>query len=96
MATRKQISCINKRGDHYDPHERIQYIGGVYAGSRWRLAEDIAIFNIRYQLEEYFVMVGGRSVDVLIAVHNGREYLKTRDDGYAPNNLLSLPECPSF
>jgi len=24
----------------------------------------------------------------------GREYLKTEADGYEPNNLLSLPECP--
>ena len=25
----KQVMCINKRPAHYDPHERIQAIGGV-------------------------------------------------------------------
>jgi hypothetical protein len=34
--------------------------------------------------------VNGRSVWVIIAIHNGREYLKTEADGYEPNNLLSL------
>jgi hypothetical protein len=24
---RYQITCINKRGGQYDPHERVQYIG---------------------------------------------------------------------
>ena len=95
MATRKQVSCINKK-DHYNAHERIQNIGGVYNGSRWKLAESIAIYNIKYSVEEYYVVVNGKSVDVIIATHNGREYLKTKDDGYAPNNLLNLAECPPY
>lgn len=24
---RYQVTCINKRGSHHDPHERIEYIG---------------------------------------------------------------------
>ncbi len=96
MATRKQVSCINKKGNHYNAHERIENIGGVHNGSRWRIAESSAIFNIKYGLEEYYVIAGGKSVDVVIATHNGREYLKTKDDGYAPNNLLNLPECPAY
>lgn len=94
MATRKQVSCINKRGNHYDAHERIENIGGVYNDSRWKTTENAAIFNIRYGLEEYYVTVNGNSVNVIIANHNGRDYLKTTSDSYAPNNLLSLPECP--
>ncbi len=35
--------------------------------------------------------LNGQSVWVDIANHNGRKYLKTRADGYEPNNLLSLP-----
>lgn len=96
MATRKQVSCINKRGDHYDAHERIENIGGIYNGSRWKIAESSAIFNIRYGLEEYYVTANNKSVNVIIATHNEREYLKTTDDGYAPNNLLNLGECPAY
>jgi len=96
MATRKQVSCINKRGDHYNAHERIENIGGIYNGARWRTSENSAIFNIRYNLEEYYVNVNGISVDVIIAAHNGRDYLKTKDDGYAPNNLLNLSECALY
>lgn len=94
MATRKQVSCINKKGNHYDAHQRIQNIGGIHNGSRWKLVESSAISNIKSKTEEYYVVVGGKSVDVIIATYNEREYLKTKDDDYAPNNLLNLDECP--
>lgn len=92
---KKQVKCINKRGAHLEPHERIQNIGGVENGSRWKRTEDAAIAHIKNGTEEYYVMVGGKSVDVIVAKHGTREYLKTKDDGYAPNNLLSLEECPA-
>jgi len=93
MAIRKQVSCINKNG-HYDAHKRIEYIGGIHNNLRWKLPEDRAIANIKNRSEEYYVVANGRSVDVIVATHDGHEYLKTKDDGYAPNNLLNLPECP--
>jgi hypothetical protein len=34
---RYQVTCIVKRGDHYDPHERIQYTGQQ---NSWMLSED--------------------------------------------------------
>jgi Protein of unknown function (DUF3892) len=37
---------------------------------------------------------GGRTVAVIVAFHSGRKYLKTEADGYSPDNLLALPECP--
>ena len=37
---RYQITCINKRGSHYDPHERIEYIGQQ---SNAKIYEDSAI-----------------------------------------------------
>ena len=88
--SRYEITCINKRGDHYDPHERISYIG--QQGS-WKISEDNAIRRIQSGSDSFYVSVGGRTVDVIVAVHNGRKYLKTQSDGYAPNNLLSLREC---
>lgn len=86
--------CIKKRGNHYNPHERIQAIGGFADGRRWQDAEDIAISNVKRDTSSYYVSVGGRTVWLIVATHNGREYLKTQADGYSPDNLLSLPECP--
>ena len=92
---RLQVTCINKRGDHYNPHERIQAIGGVDPTiGRWKHLEDDAIRNIENRTHSYFVSVGGRTVNVVVATHNGRKYLKTEADGYSPDNLLALPECP--
>lgn len=88
---RFQVTCINKRGGHYNPHERIQYIGNQ--GGGWRISEDSAIQRIESGQDSFYVTATGRSVDVVVATHQGRKYLKTEADGYAPNNLLALPEC---
>lgn len=90
----KQVFCINKRGGHYNPHERIQAIGGVVNGVRWKDPEDTAIRNVERDSTSYFVSVNGRSVWVVVGTHNGRKYLKTQPDGYSPDNLLALQECP--
>ena len=93
MAQRVHVECIRKR-DRTNPHERIELIGGRNAdGTRWYMQEDPAIRDAKSGKYQFFVVVG-REVDVIIANHLGREYLKTTADGYAPNNLLSLPECP--
>lgn len=88
-----QIMCINKR-QHHNPHERIINVGGVVKGERWKITEQNAIHLIEIGDWVFFCSVNGKRVDVVIAVHEGRKYLKTTADGYAPNNLLSLPECP--
>lgn len=92
MPQRAQVKCINKR-DRQSAHERIQSIGG-YGQGPWKLSEDDAIGKIKRGEWTFYVIVGGRETNVVIAVHAGREYLKTEADGYAPNNLLNLPECP--
>jgi hypothetical protein len=89
----KQVSCIVKRGSHYNPHERIQAIGGVDNGVRWQEAEAAAIANVKRDPTSYYTSVNGRSVSLIVATHNGREYLKTENDGYSPDNLLSLRDC---
>lgn len=95
MATRHRVSCITKK-QHHNPHERIQGIGGLNPDqSRWWLPEDRAIADIQNQIYSFFVSVGGRDADVIVAEHLGRKYLKTTVDGYEPNNLLSLPDCPT-
>ena len=92
MTQRAQVKCINKR-DRTNPHERIENIGG-YGTSQWKLTEDQAIRYIESREWDFYVSVGGRTVDVVVATHLGRKYLKTTADGYSPDNLLSLPECP--
>lgn len=87
---RHRITCINKRGDRYDPHERIQYIGQQNA---WKLSESAAIRRIESRQDTFYVEVDGRSVDIIVAEHRGHKYLKTTTDGYVPNNLLNLDEC---
>jgi Protein of unknown function (DUF3892) len=94
MSTDVEVKCI-KKTDRYNPHERIQGIGGLNAdGTRWYLPEDDAIAGIDQQKWRFWTSGGGKSVWVVIAVHNGSRYLKTEPDGIQPNNLLSLPECP--
>ena len=88
----KQVKCVTKRGSHFNPHERIEGIGGDTPSPWWR-AEDDAIRDVERDSTSYYVSVNGKSVWVVVASHNGRKYLKTEPDGYAPNNLLSLPEC---
>ena len=86
---RLQITCINK-SDRSSSYERIKNVGG--AG--WKKSQEAAIREIESGLNEFFVSENWRSVDVIVAVHDGRKYLKTKNDGVQPNNLLSLPGCP--
>lgn len=41
----------------------------------------------------FCVAAPGKSVGVVVAVRNGRKYLKTEADGAEPNDLLALAEC---
>lgn len=93
MTDTFQIKCINKI-DRMNPHERIQNVGGFDNGKPWKISEATAIDGIETGKWKFYVSVGTHSVWVVIANHNGRKYLKTQADGYAPDNLLRLPECP--
>jgi hypothetical protein len=90
-----QVRCIRKV-PRQDPHERIEGIGGVNPdGGRWYLTTDEAIAGIESRKYDFYVSLAQRRARVIVARSaSGRKYLKTEADGYAPNNLLALPECP--
>jgi hypothetical protein len=89
-----RISCIQAIARR-DPLERIKKVGGTNPdGSRWWLTLDEAIAGIEARRYGFYVLVEGRRVDVLVAEHRGRWYLKTELDGDSPDKLLVLPECP--
>ena len=91
-----QIDCINNCPRN-DPHRHITHIGGKNAdGTRWKLTEEEAIQGIRAGKWNFYVHAGGHILAVIIARSaQGHEYLKTEADGYRPDNLLSLSECPA-
>lgn len=90
---RFRVTCINKKGGHPNPHERIEYIGNQ--SGNWKLSENNAISRIKAGTDSFYTLVNGREAAVVVANHLGREYLKTTADGYSPDNLLSLAECSS-
>jgi hypothetical protein len=85
----QQVTCINKRGDHYDPHERISHIGGSWG----KVSQREGIENVTADPTAYYVSVGGATAYLVVRRHNGNDYLTTRADGLTQNNLLALPEC---
>jgi hypothetical protein len=84
-----QITCITKLPTHQDRHRRIQAVGG----SGFYDSEDKAIANVKRDPDYYRVTEQGKSVRVKVQQHDGRDYLKTENDRFLPDNLLSLPEC---
>lgn len=58
------------------------------------MAQHEAIESIKNGKYEFYVKVGHLESSVIIATHNGHEYLKTSPDATRKDNLLELPECP--
>lgn len=89
-----QVQCIKRDGA--DADRRIDGIGGVSGGQRWYLSIDEAIRWIEQGKGRFYVTAFGRSVWVIVKIHptSGRKYLTTEGDGFPPNNLLNLPNCP--
>jgi hypothetical protein len=88
MADR-HVTCTKKDGA--DPDRRIDRLGGV--GFNEHI--DTVIRHIEGGVHTYYSLVNGRRANIVVRVHpNGRKYLTTEGDGFPPNNLLQLPNCP--
>lgn len=91
------VICINKHPYHSDPHTRIQYIGTNESATatqytkKWTVPQVIAA--IRTGDAFYCTDKRGDRVKLVVATHNGNEYVKTENDGIQPDNLLAKPEC---
>jgi len=98
MASRHRVTCTKKDGA--DADRRIDGIGGSSGGTgangAWYLQIDKAIAGIEDGTWAFYVVVERREVDVVVRTHqtSGRKYLTTEGDGFPPNNLLNLPNCP--
>lgn len=89
MAQRVEVHCSRKENG------QVTGIGGINPnGSRWFLTEPQAIEGIEQGKWEFFIRVNGREVKIYVVRRNGRKHLWTDPDGYRPNNLAELPECP--
>ena len=88
MAPR-QITCITKLPTHEDRHRRIQAVGG----NGFYDSEEAAIANVKRDPNYYYVSEQGKSVWVKVQKHDGRDYLKTQNDRFLSDNLLSLADC---
>ena len=83
-----QVRCISKQPRN-DTHHGLTHIGG----NGWKLTRDQAIHAIKAQGYRFYTMVGGHRAEVDVVTEHGRQYLRTRADGYYNDNLLALPEC---
>jgi hypothetical protein len=90
-----RVDCV-VRTDRVSPHHRIRAIGGrSREGEPWRLGEDAAIAAIENERATFFIeWPKGRRIDLVVGQGLGKTYLKTEQDGEAPDALLHLPDCP--
>ena len=93
-----RITCINKdSGNHYDPHEAIQYLGWVEDGTgKTRKSSRLEMVEFVEQYPQGAYVIGRYLTKVYLEVRTsaaGNKYVRTIPDNTESNNLLALPEC---
>ena len=88
------ITCATKLGNNYNPYERITHLEGHSDNGKISLSSEKMIDLIDNKNYTYYVDIHGKKVKIIVAERLGRKYLKTEADGYEPNNLLALGDCP--
>lgn len=84
----RQVTFTN-RTNRYQLHERISHIGG----DGWRTTQRAAIASMENGEDTFFTLIGGQRVNLIVATHHGKKYLKTENDWFQPNVLLELAQC---
>lgn len=90
---RYRVTCTTK----LETHEYITHLGchtttNVYC----YLSEAEVIRRIESRTDTFYdERPTGHVVEVIVAERDGKKYLKTEADGERPDNLLSLPDCPT-
>jgi hypothetical protein len=84
-----QITCTTKDGP--DSDRRIDALGGPQFP---KAPIDKVIALIEAGKDRFWTVADGKSVWIEKKERNGAKYLTTQGDGYPPNNLLKLPDCP--
>jgi hypothetical protein len=82
MASKHQVTCINK-SDRFNPHERIRAIGGLNPdGTNWKLSQQDAIRGIEAGTWAFYVSVKGRTVNIIVAISRfGHKYQGFQGEG---------------
>ena len=76
----------------YDPHERIESIGGINSDkTRWKFSQQAAITAIEAGTDEFFVTTKDRTERIIGVTYAGQKYLKTEHESRGPDSLLALP-----
>ena len=91
MSTKRNVTWIGKRMTESAPHNMIESLAGEYLGYLWVLPDFLVIQHIKHNIEQYYVSENGKKIKVVLGIHDGKEYLKTEQDGYSPDTLLHLP-----
>ena len=87
------VSCTVK-GDMAGQDYQVRAISGQKDdGACWKLSQEDAITEIEAGVSKFQVDINGFICEVVVAVNNGRKYLKTHIDQDMPIILLALPDC---
>jgi hypothetical protein len=93
MAENHMVRCTTKRAEGA-PHERITHVGGTNSdGTQWKKTAGQIVAAIKSGEWKFYVDGGGKGIWLVVATHEGREYLTTESEGLVPLTLLGLPDC---
>ncbi len=78
-----------------DGSRRVAFIGGNWAGSRWRHTAENAVIYIDGKSFSYYIQNQGRPMNIIVAINgNGAKHLATREDTVLLKYLMDMPEPP--
>lgn len=87
------ITCVTK-ADRDNPFQRITGVGVRINNQNYYLSQEEVIRMIDKEGYKFYVYIKGNLVEVITSESRfENRYIKTKNDGAEPNNLLSLDAC---